>query len=648
MSHLLSQFSLPLLLKELIEQSAKRRLFVTRVAFALFLFVTAAMFVVPTIYVQQRTAIGMLGVGRQVMTMLLMIQFMGIYLFLPALASGVITVEKERNTLALLFLTKLGPWTIVFEKYGSRLVPMFSLLLTSLPLLAFAYSLGGFDTFDLVCGVWFLSLSVIEVTSFAILASAFFRSTVAAFLATYFILFVFGFGIVISDEMFLGRALHDWFSEFGTRHMQWLFGSEGYRFGNLFQAMFFPPALVGMVSSPWGIGRLPLPYLVLLLSGVPTLLLSAGCLCLARVCVVRRAFLPPANPLLNVFKLLDRSFVWANQRFTQGVVLVKESQTLPDMQPVAWRDTAKRSLGQFRYLIRIFIVLEFPVLFFVLLAAIQGKQADASAVGVLTGLAWAVVLLILSTSAATLFATERGRQTLDVLLTSPLSSRQIILEKLSGVRRLMLVCAIPLLTCVIFETWWRSQTQQPWELNAVHVMRVTSGYRTQFYLWHEYLIGGLLTIFIYMNLIAWLCVWLGIKTTSPTRAIVTSLGTLLAWCLIPAGIMGSMMLYTINTPQVQEELAVSGFMLGLLSSPMMLIVGFEGNGVRWIHPAPYLAVVLNSLIYGGCWLFIRHRVLTRADNYLGRIPMHERLPASTDSEQIVEAFVTPVTNPATS
>ena len=43
-------------------------------------------------------------------------------------------------------MTRLGPFTILFEKLLSRLVPMFTFLLLSLPLMAFAYSLGGVST----------------------------------------------------------------------------------------------------------------------------------------------------------------------------------------------------------------------------------------------------------------------------------------------------------------------------------------------------------------------------------------------------------------------------------------------------------------------------------------------------------------------
>ncbi len=70
-------------------------------------------------------------------------------LFVPAIVSGALTAEKERNTLQLLFLTRLGPWTILLEKLLSRLVPVATFLLVSLPLVFIAYLWGGLTQHDL-------------------------------------------------------------------------------------------------------------------------------------------------------------------------------------------------------------------------------------------------------------------------------------------------------------------------------------------------------------------------------------------------------------------------------------------------------------------------------------------------------------------
>lgn len=72
------------------------------------------------------------------------------------IVAGVITMEKERKTLGLLFVTRPSPLMIVLEKPGSRLLPMLTLLLITFPMLAFAYSLGGLDRLWLLATFWLL------------------------------------------------------------------------------------------------------------------------------------------------------------------------------------------------------------------------------------------------------------------------------------------------------------------------------------------------------------------------------------------------------------------------------------------------------------------------------------------------------------
>ena len=137
-------------------------------------------------------SLAMLGRGQDLFNTLVGMQFFAIYAFLPGLACGVLTAEKERDTLAMLLLTKLGPWTILVEKLLSRLMPLLLLMLLSLPLLAVAYSLGGVQPHEIVAAVWVLGLTAVQVGALAVFCSAWFRTTAGAFIATY----VIGIGIV--------------------------------------------------------------------------------------------------------------------------------------------------------------------------------------------------------------------------------------------------------------------------------------------------------------------------------------------------------------------------------------------------------------------------------------------------------------------
>src|SRR6267142_3798273 len=117
-------FGLPLLAKELIEQAARRRTYVIRVAYASLLFFSAFVFFFDTLRVGSASPLAVLGKGREMFETLVRLQFGGVYLFMPAITCSVLTLEKERASLPLLFLTRLGPWTIVLEKLMSRVIPM--------------------------------------------------------------------------------------------------------------------------------------------------------------------------------------------------------------------------------------------------------------------------------------------------------------------------------------------------------------------------------------------------------------------------------------------------------------------------------------------------------------------------------------------
>ena len=167
-----------IVIKELLEQSARRRTWWLRSGYALLAFLGALSMSVTALH-QNGTGspFQILGQGTRLFQLFVGIQFFGIYLFMPAMTSPLITSEKERDSLALLFLTRLSPWGIIIGKLVSRLLPMFLLLALSMPLYAFAYSLGGFEQTVIWSTVWVLALTVIQVATLGLMCSALFRTT---------------------------------------------------------------------------------------------------------------------------------------------------------------------------------------------------------------------------------------------------------------------------------------------------------------------------------------------------------------------------------------------------------------------------------------------------------------------------------------
>jgi ABC-type transport system involved in multi-copper enzyme maturation permease subunit len=583
---------LPLLAKELIEQAARKRTYVVRVVYASLLFSAAFLLFYDVLQLGATSPLAALGRGRQMFEVLMKLQFAGIYLVMPAVTCGVLTQEKEQNTLPLLLLTKLGPWTILIEKLLSRVVPMCGFLLMSLPLLAYAYSLGGLTQVTLWSGVGMLLVTVLQMGALALMCSAWFRTTFGAFVGSYaacaalmlgplllFLagsLFIKGISISALDQWVAARSagsggllqhrdtiLFPFFAPMQLFDYQWLPATGG----------------LGMVIAG---GR---SATATALASLPIILSTVVCLVLARLFAVRRMFVDPRGGLQAIFQMLDGTFArWNQNRLTRGIVLIRDKSVLPDGNPVAWRETAKRSLGRPRYLVRIVVAFEAAFWTLLIMIAVFTEGQAGVYAKLLVFLVWLVAVLLVAVHAATLISGERAHQTLDVLCTTPLTGRDIVLQKYAAVRRLVAVLWMPFLTLILVELGER--------VSAV---------------------ASFLSVAIYLPLAAWVSMWIGLKAKTRARAIVTALAAIVGWCTLPVIFIFMPLMILQGPGHTDSPLNFSIF----LSPAMMIAVNeygewWEFGGSLWP------AVVLNFLLYGSLLFFIRRACLVHADRLLGR------------------------------
>jgi ABC-type transport system involved in multi-copper enzyme maturation permease subunit len=567
--------------------------------YACLLFLAALLFFTQIVSIAKNSPFAVLGHGREMFQALVLLQFTGIYLFMPAITCGVLTQEKERDSLALLFLTRLGPWTILFEKLLARLIPMFTFMLLCLPLLAFAYSLGGITPADLARSIWLLTITIVQVGTLALACSAYYRTTVAAFVATYLWGVVFSLGLPLfmaaaAPALAERGSLADML--FGDRIRQPRTGM-GIPLTNLewasnsvlldFPYSFCGPALFSGMEAADGIGAAAIRSLPILFS-------SSLCLWIARLSLIRRAFAPPRNPVLNFFRGLDALFSKLNRnRLTRGRVLIHESTALPADEPVAWRETTKKSLGTVRYLVRIFVAIEFSIITVCVFLALGG-DLQVERASVLLAVVWGLAVLFISVRSASLISSERTHQTLEVLLATPLSGREILLQKFRGVRRLMCVLGIPLVTIVLFEFWWKN-----WDAENLREKRVL-------YLW-----ASLSSVGVSLPLVAWLSVWIGLRVRTQSRAMIGALGAIVAWCFLTPACL----IFVFNLIHVNP--GTSGAQL-LVASPMMVPLFNEVHELDDLGPSPWRTSILNLIIDGLCVYWFRQRCLKNADWNLGR------------------------------
>jgi ABC-type transport system involved in multi-copper enzyme maturation permease subunit len=205
-------------------------------------------------------------------------------------------------------------------------------------------------------------------------------------------------------------------------------------------------------------------------------------------------------------------------------VLIKDRDSMPLFDPVAWRERTRKSLGKARYLIRILILLEGPVLFICLMAATSGASSTGTfdALRGLLGFAWGLAALMVIVKCATLMSSERARETLDVLLSTPMSLREILTQKIAGARRLMMVVAIPVLTVnftlLLMHFDLRTLFRDGSFGTIVNIL--------------SYAVLTVAATAVVMHEVAWLSTLCGLRSKSQTRSVMTAMGVVGGWIIL--------------------------------------------------------------------------------------------------------------------
>ena len=386
---------MPLLAREMTQQAARVRTYVFRAVYIVVLCAFAGFFLLELINDTTGSPLDIIGQGGNLFMVVVGVQFFGIYLLLPAMACGAITREKERDTLTLMLTTRLGPSTIVLEKLLARLVPVWMFLITSLPVMGLAYSLGGLSQPFIWGGFWILTITAIQIASVALLCSVWFASTVSAFLFTYGIVFVWSLGMPIANGLFDI-----------TRNYDLIF-------------TFFPPY---HFINPMGGKSFPDVFV----DTLPILVCSLVLLVIARGLLVVRATPRHRDQPEYVHSGQTKK---ADKSLSPRIRM----QGLPDDEPVAWRETQFAPLSRPWHLLLLFLFVESPTLFccFVLLFAWRYDEYVVTCLFFYCSW-WTAAALLVIAKASSLAPSERSKQTLDILLSTPMTGRQIVAEKMRG------------------------------------------------------------------------------------------------------------------------------------------------------------------------------------------------------------------------
>jgi hypothetical protein len=557
----------PLLGKELLEQAARRQMYVTRVIYALVLFGAFCFYYFRHL---SEGSILVLGGGGGPFRFVVITQIVTIFLFLPPLMAGSIAQEKERDTLGLLFLTDLRPWELILQKYIGRLIPMLTLLFLSLPLLAVTYSLGGVSFGSLISSAATLFFTCLAVGAVAIECSAHETTTFGALVRCWGICLLF--------------TMCCWVGPLQFAMMPPMIYGPGIP-GALF---LFPVFLTG------------LGYLV------PTTLFLVR----AKQNLEARAFAQRQNPFARQFKQIDH--YWKDIRKLMRAILRKRdkeayamAQQVVRSQLGAVEDQQQWSLAGFLFakmqvpnLIAFAVIIGFLVFIIMFFSALMDPKSMPFFI-IVDGL-WILALLTIPIQSVNAVASERTNERLGAILTSPLTSQEILDEWMAPVRRWTSFLVRPLLLVFVIEAMvkFKNADLSDPRLRNFFIYLAISG----------------LTVLIYPRLVLWFCLWIGMRIRNQIRAMMTALLLVVAWC-IGLPVLISYLVYTNLIPDW-------GGVLRYLS-PVTVIGVAEGLGVPKTGMTMTTSLAVLVIAHFGILAVLmwrmRHVCLTKADYYLGRV-----------------------------
>ncbi len=336
---------------------------------------------------------------------LVVVQLAVVLLAAPAATASAVCVDKARGTLLHSFVTDLTDREIILGKLGARLVPVLSLMACGLPVLALGSWLGGIDLAAALGAELVTAGTAVVCCSLALLASVWANKPHQALLLAYALV-----GVWVAAPF----LVHTFFLSGPPSTMAAVIMDMS----NPVFAGFAPD-----VSSPiWSLGlREQFAFFV------AAVLIAAGFLGLAT---------HRLRP--NVLALVSRPVKRERPGAPARLVDYLPGPSL-DGNPVLWREWHRkrpsRWTGRFwtAYTVASTLASLYILGGFYLWSGDPSFYRDVHELAAHVN-AWqvAIGLLLLSVSAATTLAEERERGSLDVIMTTPLTSREIVWGKWWG------------------------------------------------------------------------------------------------------------------------------------------------------------------------------------------------------------------------
>lgn len=471
-------------------------------------------------------------------------------LIAPAATAGAICIEKQRGTMTHLLVTDLSNAEIILGKLAARLQPVVSVSLSSLGIVAISALLGGIVP-ETVFAAFFISVGVaILGCSLALVFSVWGSRTHEVLLATYSVLGLWLLATPLAHGIgFRGRGGR-WSAP------EWIEWSDPF-------LLAFRPFWYQGSSNFWAS----------VIFAVVTIAISSV--------LVTIAILRVRAVAANLKGPKRRKTVQLKRRRRLRDLL--PGPTL-DGNPVLWREWNRVGYSK-RLLLS-------KVLYYSISAAFCGMvilewigRGKASPIFAAWVNAWItnVGLLILCVTASTALAEERVRGSLDVLMTTPLSTWEIVWGK-----------------------WWGSaQSIAPLAIFPAIISFATSGFSDRPFAWLLIPIYVVTTGLVIVSLGLALATWQSKVSLAITFSVVSFLALTAGWLF--------MLIAGVHTPERE--------ILGYFSPFFALAQGTFTMGSK--NTRDYESLYWGMLIVPLTWTFVSGSLLLLTtltfDRFLGRV-----------------------------
>lgn len=369
----------------------------------------------------------------------------------PIFCAGAITQEKDANTFHILLTTPLSNAQIVLGSLFSRLFFVWALLLAGLPVFCITMIYGGvttaeiFESFGLAACTGLITGSIAIMISFLKIGT---RRTIFAFFAgvAVYLLAVGMLGMSSFGELAAAPVGEKLLGSDTPARMSWLAPVHPFLALLVVTGQTEAPQSSDVYAYGW-LGRWLLAYPQYGYMVLTTL--ASAAMVLASLIYVRRGSREGESTVFA--RLVERLL-------PQRVVQRRHATRRVWRNPIAWREAATRASAGGRSLLRLlFIVAGIAGGVALLMAHHWGwwgfpstpAKPDATRF-ILTALVWielAVILLVVTNTAATTLTREKESQTIELLLSTPLTSHYIVAGMLQGLVRLVVpLIAVPTFT----------------------------------------------------------------------------------------------------------------------------------------------------------------------------------------------------------